>query len=212
MNQNLKNTQKLAFGGMLAALVFAATYLFKIPISITQGYIHLGDAFILLGAVLLDWTAVPAAGHRQPAGRPDRRLSPVLPAYVPHQGGRCGHCRSGLPQDSVRLAAHPLVRAGGAVDGAGLFSRRVAPAGLRSGRGAGRCGPQPGAGSQRRSDRCRAAAGGSPHPQAEMISFRLRLSLGRFLFAFPPQLWYTDPCHSGKCPPFGGSSRRKRTS
>jgi len=46
---------------MLAALVFAATYLFKIPISITQGYIHLGDAFILLGAVLLDWTAVPAA-------------------------------------------------------------------------------------------------------------------------------------------------------
>ena len=61
MNQNLKNTQKLAFGGMLAALVFAATYLFKIPISITQGYIHLGDAFILLGAVLLDWTAVPAA-------------------------------------------------------------------------------------------------------------------------------------------------------
>ena len=61
MNQNLQNTQKLAFGGMLAALVFAATYLFKIPISITQGYIHLGDAFILLGAVLLDWTAVPAA-------------------------------------------------------------------------------------------------------------------------------------------------------
>lgn len=61
LNKNLTNTQKLAFGGMLAALVFAATYLFKIPISITQGYIHLGDAFILLGAVLLDWTAVPAA-------------------------------------------------------------------------------------------------------------------------------------------------------
>ena len=53
MNKSLKNTQKLAFGGMMAALVFAATYLFKIPISITQGYIHLGDAFILLGAVLL---------------------------------------------------------------------------------------------------------------------------------------------------------------
>ena len=61
MNKSLKNTQKLAFGGMMAALVFAATYLFKIPISITQGYIHLGDAFILLGAVLLDWTAIPAA-------------------------------------------------------------------------------------------------------------------------------------------------------
>ena len=63
MNQNLKNTQKLAFGGMLAALVFAATYLFKIPISITQGYIHLGDAFILLGAVLGAGLALRAFGR-----------------------------------------------------------------------------------------------------------------------------------------------------
>ena len=38
----------LAFGGMMAALVFVATYFFKLPVSITQGYIHLGDGFILL--------------------------------------------------------------------------------------------------------------------------------------------------------------------
>lgn len=67
MNKSLKNTQKLAFGGMMAALVFAATYLFKIPISITQGYIHLGDAFILLVRCAgLDGD--PRRGHRQSAG------------------------------------------------------------------------------------------------------------------------------------------------
>lgn len=51
----------LAYGGMLAALIFVATYFFKLPVSITQGYIHLGDGFILLGAALLGWTSVPAA-------------------------------------------------------------------------------------------------------------------------------------------------------
>lgn len=51
----------LAFGGMMAALVFVATYFFKLPVSITQGYIHLGDGFILLGAALLEWWGVPAA-------------------------------------------------------------------------------------------------------------------------------------------------------
>ena len=54
-------TLKLAFGGMMAALVFVATYSFKLPVSITQGYIHLGDGFILLGASLLGWASVPAA-------------------------------------------------------------------------------------------------------------------------------------------------------
>lgn len=68
MNKSLKNTQKLAFGGMMAALVFAATYLFKIPISITQGYIHLGDAFILLGAGAAGLDGDPRRGHRQSAG------------------------------------------------------------------------------------------------------------------------------------------------
>ena len=54
-------TLTLAYGGMLAALVFVATYAFKLPVSVTQGYIHLGDGFILLGAALLGWVAVPAA-------------------------------------------------------------------------------------------------------------------------------------------------------
>lgn len=62
MRKNTGNqTLKLAFGGMMAALVFVATYFFKLPVSITQGYIHLGDGFILLGASLLGWASVPAA-------------------------------------------------------------------------------------------------------------------------------------------------------
>lgn len=55
------NVLWLAYGGMMAALVFVATYFFKLPVSITQGYIHLGDGFILLGAALLGRPAIAAA-------------------------------------------------------------------------------------------------------------------------------------------------------
>ena len=54
-------TTELALGGMLAALVFVATSFLKLPISMTNGYIHLGDGFILLGALLLGYLAIPAA-------------------------------------------------------------------------------------------------------------------------------------------------------
>lgn len=56
-----KRVITLAYGGMMAALVFAATSFFKIPVAVTQGYIHLGDGFILLGAALLGMPAVAAA-------------------------------------------------------------------------------------------------------------------------------------------------------
>lgn len=52
---------KLALSGMLAALIFVATSFFKLPVSVTQGYIHLGDGFILLGAALLGQPAMIAA-------------------------------------------------------------------------------------------------------------------------------------------------------
>ena len=51
----------LSLGGMMGALIFVATYLIKLPVSLTQGYIHLGDGFILLGAALLGPLAIPAA-------------------------------------------------------------------------------------------------------------------------------------------------------
>jgi len=60
-NKNNRILQ-LSLGGMLAALIFVATSFFKLPVSITQGYIHLGDGFILLGAALLgNPTAIIAA-------------------------------------------------------------------------------------------------------------------------------------------------------
>lgn len=58
---NQKKVMRMAYGGMMAALIFVATYFFKLPVSITQGYIHLGDGFILLGAALLGTPAIAAA-------------------------------------------------------------------------------------------------------------------------------------------------------
>ncbi|MCL2434430.1 MAG: ECF transporter S component, partial [Clostridia bacterium] len=46
-------------GGLLAALVFVVTAFLKLPMPL--GYVHLGDGFILLGAALLPFAAVPAA-------------------------------------------------------------------------------------------------------------------------------------------------------
>lgn len=56
----MRKIQTLAYGGMMAALVFVATFFIKLPVSITQGYIHLGDGFILLGAALLGSPAILA--------------------------------------------------------------------------------------------------------------------------------------------------------
>ena len=53
MKSQTPNVRTLTHGSMMAALVFVATYFFKLPVSVTQGYIHLGDGFILLGAALL---------------------------------------------------------------------------------------------------------------------------------------------------------------
>ncbi len=54
-------TMRLALCGMMAALIFVATYFIKLPMAMTNGYVHLGDGFILLAASLLGWAAVPAA-------------------------------------------------------------------------------------------------------------------------------------------------------
>lgn len=54
-------TTGLAMAGMLAALVVVATCFLKLPVPMYSGYVHLGDGFILLGAVMLGYGAVPAA-------------------------------------------------------------------------------------------------------------------------------------------------------
>lgn len=45
--------RRLALGGVLSALVLLLTFLIKIPVPATGGYVHPGDAAIYLAAVLL---------------------------------------------------------------------------------------------------------------------------------------------------------------
>lgn len=53
MSANNKNTSlmRLIYTAVFAALIFIATFLFKVPIG--NGYYHLGDAFIYVAAVCL---------------------------------------------------------------------------------------------------------------------------------------------------------------
>ena len=56
------NTKKISMAGVLAALVFVATFFIRIPIPVTEGYINLGDAVILLCSMILGpFAAIPAA-------------------------------------------------------------------------------------------------------------------------------------------------------
>lgn len=59
---NDKKIRKLIYAAMLAALVTAATMVIKIP-SPTNGYVNLGDCFVLLAGWLLGpWYGAAAAG------------------------------------------------------------------------------------------------------------------------------------------------------
>ena len=46
-------TNRLVFTSLTACLVLLGTILFRIPIPMTQGYVHLGDAMIYIGVLLL---------------------------------------------------------------------------------------------------------------------------------------------------------------
>lgn len=48
-----QSVKRLALGGLLAALVLLMTYLIKLPVPATGGYVHLGDGIIFLAALLL---------------------------------------------------------------------------------------------------------------------------------------------------------------
>lgn len=50
---NTPNIRRLALGGVLSALVLLLTFLIKLPIPATGGYVHLGDGAIFLAALLL---------------------------------------------------------------------------------------------------------------------------------------------------------------
>ena len=55
------SVKQLTLAGVLAALVFVLTYLPKVPVPVTGGYIHLGDGAIFLAVLLLGPLGIPAA-------------------------------------------------------------------------------------------------------------------------------------------------------
>lgn len=64
MSKTLKNgtsVRSLALGGVMAALVCIATAFLRLPVPVTQGYIHLGDALVLVSAATLGPVGVVAA-------------------------------------------------------------------------------------------------------------------------------------------------------
>ena len=55
------SVKKLTMAGVMAALVFVMTYIPKVPVPVTGGYVHLGDGAIFLAALLLGPLGIPAA-------------------------------------------------------------------------------------------------------------------------------------------------------
>lgn len=55
------SVKKLTLAGVMAALVFVMTYVPKLPVPITGGYVHLGDGAIFLAVLLLGPLGIPAA-------------------------------------------------------------------------------------------------------------------------------------------------------
>ena len=55
------SVKKLTLAGVLAALVFVLTYVPKVPVPMTGGYVHLGDGAIFLSVLLLGPLGIPAA-------------------------------------------------------------------------------------------------------------------------------------------------------
>ena len=55
------SVKKMTMAGVMAALVFVMTYIPKVPVAITGGYVHLGDGAIFLAALLLGPLGIPAA-------------------------------------------------------------------------------------------------------------------------------------------------------
>ena len=55
------SVKKLTMAGVMAALVFVMTYVPKVPVPITGGYVHLGDGAIFLSTLLLGPLGIPAA-------------------------------------------------------------------------------------------------------------------------------------------------------
>ncbi len=55
------NIRKTVMSAVLAAIITVATVIIQIPLPLSNGYINMGDTFIILGVYLLGMWAVPSA-------------------------------------------------------------------------------------------------------------------------------------------------------
>lgn len=65
LRSNASKTEQLVMTALMMTLILVGTILLRIPIPMTQGYVHLGDAMIYLGVLLLgkkNGTAAAAIG------------------------------------------------------------------------------------------------------------------------------------------------------
>lgn len=51
----MQHTQKIVITSLMMGLIIVCTMFVRIPIPLTTGYVHLGDAMIFLGVLLLGW-------------------------------------------------------------------------------------------------------------------------------------------------------------
>lgn len=49
----MNNTRKFVITGLMTALIFILTFMFRIPVPYTSGYIHLGDSMIYISVMVL---------------------------------------------------------------------------------------------------------------------------------------------------------------
>lgn len=62
LSMHYDRTAKIAIGGLLTAAVLLMTFLIKIPVPATGGYVHPGDGIIFVAALLLGPSAGLVAG------------------------------------------------------------------------------------------------------------------------------------------------------
>lgn len=55
MVTNKMTVQKLVMTALMMCLIMTMTFIIRIPVPATQGYVHLGDAMIFMAVLLLGW-------------------------------------------------------------------------------------------------------------------------------------------------------------
>lgn len=62
MSDQRSSTKTLVFMALMMALAMVGTYIIRIPVPATQGYIHLGDSVLILAVAALGWKRGAVSG------------------------------------------------------------------------------------------------------------------------------------------------------